>query len=98
MPEYFTIWARCDCGGRLEWSVEQTKRGPRWKYTCEFCGCRWGHRDGVFGPLDRDPTRQLAEEELLLWFRRLPEELLPEVVSHVQALAHSSAGEVARAS
>jgi hypothetical protein len=52
----------------------------------------------VFGPLDRDPTRQLAEQELLVWFRRLPEELLSEVVSYVQALAQPSAGESARAS
>jgi hypothetical protein len=79
---------RCDCGGEL-----------RWVFTCRRCGVRWGHRDGVFGPLDRDPARQLAvgtegltpaESELLARVRQLPEELRSEVLSHVQALALSA--------
>lgn len=83
--------ARCDCGGRLQRGTEQTGRGLRWVFACELCGCRWGHRDGVFGPLKRDGdgygSRGLApaEAELVAWFRRLPEKLRAEVLSHVQA-------------
>lgn len=91
---------RCDCGGKLQRGTEQTERGLRWVFTCEQCGCRWGHRDGVFAPLDRtapvqqpgEGTEELApaESELLAWFRRLPGELRSEVVSHVQTLALSA--------
>ena len=84
---------RCDCGGRLQRGTEQTGRGLRWTFTCEWCGSRWGHKDGAFGPLDRQPVQHgglaPAESELLACFRRLPEELRSEVVSHVQALSLS---------
>jgi len=85
---------RCDCGGRLRRGTEQTERGLRWTFTCERCGGRWGHRDGVFRPLDRDPVQDAglasAELGLLACFRRLPERLRSEVVSYVQALALST--------
>ena len=91
----------CDCGGRLQCGTEQTERGLRWTFTCERCGSRWGHRDGVFGPLDREPVQQPgdgtdglapAELELLAWFRRLPGELRSEALSQVRSLALSAAG------
>jgi len=83
---------RCDCGGKLQWGTEQTERGLRWTFTCQRCGGRWGHRDGAFRPLDRDPVQQTGsgtpeESELLACFRRLPRELRSEVLAHVQALA-----------
>lgn len=81
---------RCDCGGRLQRGTEQTAQGLRWVFACERCGSRWRHRDGVFGPLDRQPARQADESELLAWFRRLPGELRSEAVSRVQALALSA--------
>ena len=92
MTEFLMAAVRCDCGGRLEWGTEQTERGPRWTFTCEQCGCRWGHRDGVFGPLDREPGDGSgglapAESELLAWFRRLPGELRTEALSHVRSLS-----------
>ena len=83
---------RCDCGSRLQWGTEQTERGPRWTFTCERCGCRWRHRDGVFGPLDREPGDRSVEQELLAWFRCLPEELRSEAISCLRALALSAAG------
>jgi hypothetical protein len=85
---------RGDCGGGLRRGTEQTERGLRWTFTCERCGGRWGHRDGDFCPLDRDPVQGggLAPVELALLacFRRLPERLQSEVVSYVQALALSA--------
>ena len=90
---------RCDCGGELGRGTEQAERGLRWVFTCRRCGSRWAHRDGVFGPLDREPVPQPnggagglppAELELLAWFRRLPRELRSEVVSHVRSLALSA--------
>ena len=86
------IWIvlRCNCGGRvLRSGTEETERGPRWVFRCEGCGVRWRHRDGVFGPVDQDPTQQRAEEDLLRWFRRLPAGLQAEAVTHVQELARS---------
>lgn len=80
---------RCDCGGGLKREVIDTARGPRWRYVCEWCGSRWQFQDSVFGPVGRDATQQLAEQDLLAWFRRLPRELQSEAVSHVQALALS---------
>jgi hypothetical protein len=89
---------RCGCGGRVERRTEQTARGLRWVFLCERCGSRWGHRDGVFGPLDGEQrgggAGGLAEEEaaLLAWFRRLPEASRAELLAHVQALVRSTDG------
>jgi hypothetical protein len=91
---------RCGCGGALRRGTEQTARGLRWVFTCRWCGVRWAHRDGIFGPLEREPTpppngeaggAPPAESELLAWFRRLPPELRDEVVTHVRSLALSAA-------
>ncbi len=92
MAEFLMAVVRCDCGGRLQQGTERTERGPRWTFACERCGCRWGHRDGVFGPLDREPGDGSgglapAESELLAWFRRLPGELRCEALSHVRSLS-----------
>ena len=92
MAEFLMAAVRCDCGGRLQQGTERTERGPRWTFTCERCGCRWGHRDGVFGPLDREPGDgsgglATAESELLAWFRRLPGELRTEALSQVLSLS-----------
>jgi hypothetical protein len=79
---------RCDCGGELQHGSEQTPRGLRWTFTCTRCGSRWGHRDGVFGPLDRAPIAgQLAplEAELLALFRRLPQAAQQEIVAAARA-------------
>lgn len=85
---------RCDCGGRLQGGSEQTERELRRTFTCAGCGSRWGHRDGVFGPLDRKPVQcgglAPAELRLLACFRRLSGELRCEVISHVRALALSA--------
>lgn len=89
MPGYLVAVVRCDCGGGLKREVIDTARGPRWRYVCERCGSRWQLQDGAFGPVGRDPTQQLTEQDLLAWFRRLPRELQSEVVTHVQALALS---------
>lgn len=94
MPDVLLAAVRCDCGGELKRGTEQTERGLRWTFTCRRCGSRWGHRDGTFRPLDREPLIQggglsSAELELLACFRRLPGELRSEVASHVQALALS---------
>lgn len=92
MPEYLMAIVRCDCGGGLQREVVRTKRGPRWRHVCEWCGSRWQLQDGVLGPVGHDPSQQLAERDLLAWFRRLPGELQAEVVAHVQALALSDGG------
>jgi hypothetical protein len=82
---------RCGCGGRVGRRTEQAARGLRWVFLCEGCGARWGHRDGVFGPLDGEQRDGGAggltseEAELLGWFRRLPEALRAEVVAQVAA-------------
>jgi hypothetical protein len=94
MPGVLLAVVRCDCGGELQRGTEQAERGLRWTFTCGRCGSRWGHRDGTFRPLDREPLIQggglsSAELELLACFRRLTGELRSEVVSHVQALALS---------
>ena len=100
MPTALLAIVRCGCGGALRRGTERTERGLRWVFTCEQCGVRWAHRDGVFGPLDRGPTPPPinevggvppAESELLAWFRRLPRELRAEAVSHVRSLALSAA-------
>jgi hypothetical protein len=90
MPTALLAIVRCHCGGELRWGTERTERGLRWVFTCRRCGVRWAHRNGVFGPLDREPVPP-AESELLAWFRRLPPELHSEVVSHVRSLALSAA-------
>ena len=93
MAEALLAVVRCGCGGRLGRRTEQTARGLRWAFACEGCGSRWGHRDGVFGPLDGEQrdggAGGLAEEEaaLLAWFRRLPGALRAEAVAQVRALA-----------
>ena len=96
MGEALLAVVRCGCGGRLGRRTEQTARGLRWAFLCEGCGSRWGHRDGVFGPLDGNPARgregdtdELAadEAELLGWFRCLAGESRAEVMAHVRALA-----------
>lgn len=79
---------RCDCGGEIQRSDEQTGRGLRWIFRCARCGRRWGQRGGVFGPLDRAPVGgRLApiEVELLAAFRRLPPAVQREVVAGVAA-------------
>ena len=87
---------RCDCGGALERGTEDTERGPRWYFACQWCGTWWRHQNGVFGPVGREPIRcgALAPEELqlLACFRRLPRETQAGVVSHVQALSLSVRG------
>lgn len=87
---------RCDCGGKIESGTEQAERGLRCTFTCQRCGSRWGHRDGVFRPLDRDSVLNgrlaPAELQLLACFRRLSKELQAEVVSQVRSLALSVAG------
>jgi len=94
MTEFLMAAVRCDCGGRLEWGTEQTERGPRWFFACEWCGTRWRHNDGVFGPIDRDPISNgalaPAERQLLACFRRLSSESRATVVAHVQAMALSA--------
>jgi hypothetical protein len=91
MSTFLMAAVRCDCGGKLGW-------GRRWVHVCEGCGRRWGLRDGVFGPLDReDPVRRLGdgtpeESALLVCFRRLPGPLRAELLSQVQALARSTDG------
>jgi hypothetical protein len=91
MSDVLMAAVRCDCGGRLEWGAERTERGPRWTFTCERCGSRWGHRDGVFGPLDRRLVDRgglsLQECLLLACFRRLPEASRAQALAHLRALA-----------
>ena len=63
-------------------------------FACPWCGTRWRHDDGVFGPVGREPVQpgSLAPGELrlLACFRRLPEEARAEVLSRVQALVLSA--------
>ena len=98
MPTFLMAAVRCDCGGKLAWTTEETERGRRWVHVCEGCGCRWGLRDGVFGPLDRGDTMQRQgdgtpeESALLVCFRQLPGTLRAELLSQVQALVRSTDG------
>lgn len=90
MTEALMAAARCDCSGYLEWTTEQTARGLRWVFVCQGCGSRWGHRDGVFGPLDRRPTDRgglsLQECALLAYFRCLTDAQRLEAMARVRAL------------